>query len=137
MTKTTYENEIITQTLMTTDMLTGMAIGTLQEDFLLNEADFLRLKNEVSSFSTWALNVLFATIGYAISILPKWISELAGRAEHVSASEWTALIIGLVLAAILYTASHYLPNEKNKLMKRMDQHFKDAPKSRQIFRGQR
>jgi hypothetical protein len=136
MTKNVYENEVITQTVETDNLLTGMSIGTLQADFLLCEADFLRLKVEGSAFVTWSLNVLFATIGYAMSILPKWISELAGKPEKVSQSEWTTFAIGLMISFILFVLSKAMPNEKKKLLNRISQHFKSAPKSRQLVRGQ-
>lgn len=136
MTKNVYENEVIRETLETGNLLTGMSIGTLQADYLLCEADFLRLKGEGSVFVTWSLNVLFATIGYAMSILPKWISELAGKPEKISSSEWTAFALGLVISFILFLLSKVMPNEKKELLNRISQHFKSAPKSRQLIRGQ-
>lgn len=135
MTRSVYKNEVITQTVVTDNLLTGMSIGTLQADFLLNEADFLRLQGSASLFVTWALNLLFATIGYAISILPKWISELIGKPEKVSQSEWATLIIGLTACAIFYGISKIIPNEKSELLEKIAQHFKSAPKSRQLVRG--
>lgn len=137
MTKTKYEGEVITETVVASDMLSGMTIGTLQEDFSLSEADFLRLKNESSSVSGWALNISFAVIGWAISILPKWISEFSGNQEQVSKSEWIVLVIGVVIVLGLKGIAGFIPNEKTQLMKRMEKHFKEAPKSRQIFRGEK
>jgi len=136
MTKNVYENEVFRETVVTDNLLTGMSIGTLQADFLLCEADFLRLKSEGSAFVTWSLNVLFATIGYAMSILPKWISELAGKPEKVSQSEWTTFAIGLATYFILLLISKAMPNEKKELLNRISQHFKSAPKSRQLVRRQ-
>jgi hypothetical protein len=136
MTKNVYENEVFRETVVTDNLLTGMSIGTLQADFLLCEADFLRLKGGSSAFVTWSLNVLFATIGYAMSILPKWISELAGKPEKVSQSEWTTFAIGLSISFILLLISKAMPNEKKELLNSISQHFKSAPKSRQLVRGQ-
>lgn len=133
--KTTYENEVITQTVVATGMLTGVSIGTIQEDFHLNEADFLRLKNESSSFTSWALMLLSGTVGYAISIFPKWLSELAGKPEKVTASEWAALFIAIAITIILYFIGKCMPSDRSKLIEKMTQHFKDAPKSRQIIKG--
>ena len=134
MTKNVYENEVFRETVVTGNLLTGMSIGTLQADFLLCEADFLRLKSGSSAFVTWSLNVLFATIGYAMSILPKWISALAGKPEEVSQSEWTTFAIGLAISFILLLISKAMPNEKKELLNRISQHFKSAPKSRQLVR---
>lgn len=130
-----YENQVITQTVMTENLFTGLSIGTFQEDFQLCEADFLRLRNEGTALTTWSLNILFASIGYGMSILPKWISEIAGKAEKVSQSEWAAL--GLAASLVLFLTSKFIPNEKKELLKRMDQHFKSAPKTRQFVREQK
>ena len=130
-----YENQVITQTLVTENLFTGYAIGTFQENFQLCEADFLRLKNESSTWTTWSLNVLFASIGYGFSILPKWISEITGKPEKVSQSEWIALFVCLAVCFVLFLLSKLIPNEKKELLKRMDQHFKSAPKTQQFVRG--
>jgi len=132
-----YENQVITHTVMTENLFTGVSIGTFQEDFQLCEADFLRLKNEGTALNTWSLNILFASIGYGMSILPKWISELAGKPEKVSQSEWAALAGCLAVSLVLFIASKFFSNEKKNLLHRMAQHFKSAPKTRQFIRGQK
>jgi uncharacterized membrane protein YkvI len=137
MTEGILENQIITQTVMTPNMLTGVAIGTFQEDFQLCEADFLRLRNEGSMLSTWSLNILFAAIGFGMSILPKWISEIAGKPEKVSQSEWAVLAIGIAISVLLFLVNKLILNEKKELLKRMANHFKSAPKTRQFVRGQK
>lgn len=132
-----YENQVITRTLMTENLFTGVSIGTFQEDFQLSEADFLRLMNEGTTLTTWSLNILFASIGYGLSILPKWISELAGKHDSVSQSEWATLAICLAVSLLLFLASKFVSNEKKKLLARIAQHFKSAPKTRQMIRGQK
>jgi hypothetical protein len=137
MTEGIFENQVITQTVMTENILTGVSIGTFQEDFQLCEADFLRLKNEGSTLSTWSLNVLFAAIGFGMSILPKWISEISGKPEKVSQSEWAVLAAGVAISALLFLVNKFVPNEKKELLSRMALHFKSAPKTRQFVRGQK
>lgn len=132
-----YENQVITQTVMAENLFTGVSIGTFQEDFQLCEADFIRLRNEGTALTTWSLNILYASVGYGMSILPKWISEIAGQGEKVSQSEWTALAACLAVSLVLFLVSRFTPNEKKELLKRMDQHFKSAPKTRQFIRGQK
>lgn len=132
-----YENQVITQTVMTENLFTGFSIGTFQEDFQLCEADFLRLKNDGTPLTTWSQNILFAAIGYGISILPKWISQIAGKPESVSQSEWAALFAGLAVSLALFLIGKLIPNEKKDLSSRMAQHFKSAPKTRQFVRGQK
>lgn len=130
-----YANQVITQTVVTENLFTGFSIGTFQEDFQLCEADFLRLKNDGTALSTWSMNTLFAAIGYGISILPKWFSELAGKPEKVSQAEWAALGAGLAVSLVLFIVGKFIPNEKKDLLSRMAKHFKSAPKSRQFVRG--
>jgi hypothetical protein len=137
MTEGVYENQVITQTVMTENVFTGVSIGTFQEDFQLCEADFLRLRNEGSPLTNWSLNILFASIGYGMSILPKWISEIAGKPEKVSQSEWAVLAVGLAISLAFLVVSKFVPNEKKALLNRMAQHFKSAPKTRQFVRGQK
>ena len=135
MAEDTYANQVITQTVVTENLFTGVSIGTFQEDFQLCEADFLRLKNDGTALSTWSMNILFAAIGYGISILPKWISEIAGKPEKVSQAEWAALAAGLAVSLALFLVGKFIPNEKKDLLSRMAKHFKSAPKSRQFVRG--
>ena len=131
------ENQIITQTLMTANLFNGVSMGTFQEDFQLCEADFLRMKNERTTLTTWSQHILFTSIGYGISILPKWISEIAGKPEKVSQSEWIALAACLAVSLVLLIVSKFVPNEKKELLNRIDKHFKSAPKSRLFVQGKK
>jgi hypothetical protein len=137
MTDGVYENQVITHTVTTGSLFTGVSIGTLQEDFQLCEADFLRLKNEGTPLTSWSLNILFAAIGYGLSILPKWISEIAGKPEKVSQSEWAVLAISLTASLLFFIVGKFIPNEKKDLLNQMSQHFKSAPKTRQLIREQK
>ncbi|MFZ5842564.1 MAG: hypothetical protein ACOY3E_06625 [Pseudomonadota bacterium] len=137
MTESAYENQVITRTVVTENVFTGVCIGTFQEDFQLCEADFLRLKNNGTTLGAWATNVLFAAIGYGVSILPKWFSEIAGKEAVVSQAEWAALAACLLISVALFFIGKFLPNEKKELLNRMDKHFRTAPKSRQFIRGQK
>ncbi|WP_047392377.1 hypothetical protein [Chitinibacter sp. ZOR0017] len=131
------ENQVITQPVITENLFTGYSIGTFQENFQLCEADFLRLKNEGTPLTSWSLNLFFATIGYFLSILPKWISEIAGKPERVSQSEWVVLAIGAFFSLALFIIGKLLPNEKKILLNQISQHFKSAPKCRQFIREQK
>ena len=137
MEKDNFENEVITKTVMPSGLLTGMTVGTLQEDFPLCEADFLRLKMNQSFTKTWAVNFLFAAIGFGLSIAPKFINELSGKTNQISKAEWITLFAGFAVSAILYVLDFCLPNERKSAMKIIEQHFKNAPKSRQIIQGKK
>ncbi|WP_447837508.1 hypothetical protein [Aeromonas salmonicida] len=137
MTQGVFENQVITQTLETGNLLTGVSIGTFQEDFPLCEADFLRLKNDKNLWSAWSLNILFTVMGYGMSLLPKLLSEIVGKPEKVTQTEWWALVIGLAVSFVFFLIGNYRPNDKTELLSRMATHFKSAPKTRQYIREQK
>lgn len=115
MTQGVLQNQVITDTVVAQEsLLTGVAIGTFQEDFRLCEADFLRLKSDDSKLTIWSQNILFASIGYGMSILPKWIAEISGKAEKVSQIEWAVLAIGVSFSLALSVINRFIPNEKNR-----------------------
>ena len=85
----------------------------------------------------WALSTLFASIGYGMSILPKWISEISGKPEKVSQSERAVLALGIAVSILLIVVNKFIPNEKKELLNRMAHHFKSAPKTRQFVTGKK
>ncbi|QGW22682.1 hypothetical protein [Pseudomonas sp.] len=127
-------DRIITETFTATGVLNGVCIGTFQEDFSLCEADFLRLLNEGTALTNWALNILFISIGYGMSIAAKWFSHLTEKTESVSNPELLILALGFLTAAILSVIGKFLPSERKTLINKISNHFKTAPKSRQFFR---
>ena len=135
MAKTIYQNEIIGSTIATPDLLSGAIIGTFQEDYRLCEADYVRLKTGKPMTLGWAMSILLATFGYSLSLIPKLLGELTGKPVEIAKAEWLTLLIGLCLSGLLYILGLYLPNERKAVMKDIENHFKKAPKSRQIIRG--
>lgn len=134
MNKKKYNNESITETLFTTDMLSGISFATTQPDYPLSAADYMQLKNGWVSVYGWALNVGFATFGYALSIFPKVFSGFLGGNEVVNKGEWITLGVGVVLMLGLCLLGFVLPNDKKNIMKAIKDHFKTAPKTRQAVR---
>jgi hypothetical protein len=134
MPKTIYNNEIITSTLATPDLLSGTIIGTFQEDYRLCEADYLRLKTSKPVTLGWANGILLATLGYGLSLIPKLFDKLTGKPVEIAIGEWLTLLIGICLSILLYLIGLALPNDRKAVMKEIENHFKSAPKSRQIIR---
>ena len=78
------KNQSFTKPLKVNNVLTGIALGTFQENFQLCEADYIRLMDTSTALMTWAVVVFSAAIGFGISILPKLSSQLLGGGERVS-----------------------------------------------------
>ncbi|WKC46140.1 hypothetical protein [Pseudomonas veronii] len=134
MNKKKYNNENITQTLFTDDMFSGISFATIQADYPLSAADYMQLKNGWVSVHGWALNVGFATFGYALSIFPKIFSSFFGGSEVVNKGEWVTLGLGVVVVLALYLLGFFLPSDKKIIMKAISDHFKTTPKTRQPVR---
>lgn len=117
------------------DVVGEPMLASLQCDFSLCEADFLRLKGRYSKWLEAAIAVLLLSVGYAISIAAKYInSMLFGGTPTVERWEYFALAIGLAAALILFICARCLPNEKQKLLREMEQHFRKYPRQRRVMR---
>ena len=131
------KNQSFTKPLKVNNVLTGIALGTFQENFQLCEADYIRLMDTSTALMTWAVVVFSAAIGFGISILPKLSSQLLGGGEKVSGYEWIALIISILTSLLLFGIGKFIPNKKTKLIKEMKDHFESAPRTRQLVKGQK
>ena len=134
MRKTTFNNENLTQTVITDDIYSGIAFATIQADYTLSAAEYMQLKNGWVTAYGWALNVGFATFGYALSIFPKMYSNFFGEDEAVSKGEWVTLGGGVIVVLVLCVLGLCLPSDKKNIMKAIHEHFKNAPKTRHPVR---
>lgn len=134
MTRKKVMGEVITETIPTNNTFSGVATVTSQEDYAISHVDFYHLKNTSSPISQWTTNTFFAFVGYGVSLSPKMVNSFLGKTEVVSQSEWIALIGGVVVSVILFAISKCLPNERKTLLKNMEDHFKQAPKTRRAVR---
>jgi hypothetical protein len=132
-----YTNENITETLKSSELLSGSYFfATVQADYSLSATEYMMLKNGWVSIYSWALNVGFATFGYALSVLPKLLSGAdAYKFTALSGGEWSTLGVGVGLVVLLCGIGFFLPNDRKEAMKAIKEHFKKAPKSRQQVRG--
>ena len=135
MIKKKFNNEEITQTVLSDDIYSGLSFGTIQADYPLTAADFMRLKSGWVSVFGWALNIGFAVFGFALNIFQKMVSGFFGGNEVVSKSEWLVLLFGAVVVLLLCGVGFFLPSEKKELMKDIKEHFKKSPKTRHPLRG--
>lgn len=131
MTEQRYKGKVITKTVMVSNMLTGTSVGTWQEDYPLREVDFVHIKNGKPITYIWANSILLATFGFGLNLLAKWYSQT----DKITKGEWIAFDFGVGISVILYIIGVCLPNERKKVMNDIENHFKNAPKSRQAVKG--
>jgi len=85
------EGQILTQTIVTQNLLSGDSIASVVADYSLREVEFMHIKGNGSILLMSSLNIFFATIGFGISIFPKFLNELQGKADLISKGEWVTL----------------------------------------------
>jgi hypothetical protein len=122
----------ITETQIVPDLLTGTDIGTWQAEYLLREVEFERIKYGKPITFTWANSIALTTVGFGLNLVAKGYSNVAS----LSKGEWVALGAGIVFSIALYIIGLLLPNNRKKVIKKIEKHFEDAPTKRQAFKEQ-
>lgn len=122
----------ITETQIVPDLLTGTDIGTWQAEYLLREIEFERIKYGKPVTFIWANSIALTTVGFGLNLVAKGYSSVA----NISKGEWVALSVGIALSVALYFIGLLLPNNRKKVMKKIEKHFEDAPTRRQVFKEQ-
>ncbi|MCX2817442.1 MULTISPECIES: hypothetical protein [unclassified Pseudomonas] len=135
--KKIYENELITHTINASEILSNVEFefATVQADFYLSSADFLRLKDDRSWPNTLSVQVFFGIVGWVISLSPKMVNQIRGSGETITIDEWVIIAGGLAVCAIFRLLGSALPSEKKKVMKAIEDHFRSMPKTRQPIKG--
>lgn len=131
MTEKIIENQEITETQVIPDLLTGSDIGTWQAEYLLREVEFERIKHGKPITYNWANSIALTSFGFGLSLLAKGYSN----ASLITKGEWVALAFGVGISAVLYLIGIFLPDNRKKVMKKIESHFETAPTQRQILRG--
>lgn len=130
------ENQQITETIPVHGLLSGASVGTWQADFPLTALDFEHIKNGKPVTFNWANSILLAAVGYGLNLLGKGASQLAGVQQHIYVGEWIAFFGAIGVSIILYLVGLALPNDRKKIMKEIETHFKSARKQRQVVKGE-
>lgn len=127
-------NQEIHQTIQVTGSFSGASVGTWQADYPLNGRDYEHLKNGKPVTFNWANSILLTSIGIGLTLLGKYISQQSDSSVLIYKGEWIALSIGVMVAVILYIIGLCLPNDRKKIMKKLQTHFDHSPKKRQLVR---
>lgn len=100
-------------------------IQTKQIPYLLHEGDYLRLTKIHSFLPIWAHSLFAGMSIYLINLLAKYISHnYFNSTENVSFTEWITLAIIFILVLIFESLYFFLPSDKKKTIKIIDEHFK-------------
>lgn len=130
------ENQQITETIPVHGLLSGASVGTWQADYPLTALDFEHIKNGKPITFNWANSILLAAVGFGLNLLGKGASQLAGIQQQIYIGEWIAFGSAIVVSAVLYSFGLFLPNDRKRVMKQIQEHFKSAPKQRQVVKGE-
>ena len=130
------ENQQITETIEVHGLLSGASIGTWQADYPLTAIDFEHIKNGKPVTFNWANSILLATVGFGLNLIGKGASQVVGVQQPIYVGEWIALGVGVVVAIVLYGIGVALPNERKRVMREIQHHFKNSPKQRQVVPGE-
>jgi len=120
----------ITETQIIPDLLTGTDIGTWQAEYLLREVEFERIKYGKPITFNWANSIALTSFGFGLNLLGKGYSDIT----NISKGEWIALVAGIAVSILLYVIGLCLPNNRKKVMDKIEKHFEDAPTKRQAFK---
>ncbi len=131
MAKKIKKGEQATEPYLIPDLLSGTSVGTWQEDYPLREVDFERIKLSKPITFVWANSLLLTSFGFGLSLIAKGYSDVSA----IKTGEWIALSVGLLCSVAMYSIGILLPNKRKEVMKKIEEHFKKAPTSRQAFRG--
>lgn len=128
------KGKTFTESIHFDEQLTSQAtIGSFQADFLLCEADYLRIKSK-PALQNWSHNIFLTTVGIGLLIIGKYLGNKLGYKAEILLGEWIACGVGLILSLILYGLGFILPNEKKRVMQQMAEHFKKAPRTKHLVR---
>jgi len=130
------ENQQITETIPVHGLLSGASVGTWQADYPLTALDFEHIKNGKPVTFNWANSILLAAVGFGLNLLGKGASQL-GVQQQIYIGEWIAFGGAITVSVALYLVGLLLPNDRKRVMKEIQVHFKSAPKQRQVVKGEK
>jgi len=111
------------------NVLIGIEAGAYQKYYMLREVEFVHIKNGEPKLIDLAYGVGLASFGYLLSLTPSIYNNIT-----LTSGEKMGLYIGFGSAIFLRFVGCFLPNEKKKVMKDIDDLFKESP-AEHLFRA--
>lgn len=104
-----------------------------QEAFPLCEADFLRLKHGKSRVLKGASTLFLTGLGMILVPVAKFVQVRVSQTTlSIELWEWLAPIASLAIALVLWGVGQLWPNERKQVMKDIEAHFAEAPRTRHL-----
>jgi hypothetical protein len=125
----------ISNSISVTNLLNGRSVATIQQPYLLTEADYERLKGSQPITSAMATIVFSGVVGYAVGLGPKITPMFESKASELTSGEIKTIVGFTLIAVVLYVIGFAVPNGKKKTMKKIARHFDSAPASAHIVGG--
>lgn len=95
----------------------------------LEERDFIILTKTRSGLSFLIYGILMCAGALFLSVAGKYINSLISKqATDIKSWELIAIGVALIIVVILKVISIFYPDERNKLLKMIGEHFKTAKK---------
>jgi len=117
------------------DIVGEPKIASLQCDFPLCEADYLRLTTGSSRFARARIALLYLSLGYGIPFAAKLVSKWWSDAStNIEPWELWSLVISIVLFFVCALVAISILDEKRILLRTMKEHFERNPRQRAIVR---
>ncbi|WMW65737.1 hypothetical protein [Nitratidesulfovibrio liaohensis] len=112
---------------------TRSMLCSVQEDYALCEADFVRLKNGKSSCSDFAINTLISGVGAVILVGAKLFMKIVdGQDIKIEKYEIYVVLMIAAVSLVLFLIGQILPSEKSRVLKDMERHFCKATRTREV-----
>ena len=154
------ENREVSEPIKLTAVYSGSSLtATVEPDFHLCEADYLRLTQSRTNLKEWANNFLVASIGGVLVVCGKFVASIFYASNPVNppasntainpaisptinppinptieAWELWTLGIGFVVAILLFGLSLKFPSDKSKTLADMKKHFSSNPRQHQVMK---
>jgi len=130
-----FEGEHLNRTVNVSDALLKSGCGlTLQPSFSLNLNDFNEMKRPQRKCDTFAFSLFFLGVGSLFSYAAKYISNDIGYHTKIEAYELIGGCGLLVFSLLTWLVGFFLPNNKKKVINKINKFFKEnEPKD--IFLG--
>lgn len=104
-----------------------------QAAFALSEAEFMKMKYGEPKIIQISYSIAMVGIGTSFNLIGKWWQ--ANENQKTTAIEmWEILatVIPLAVALILIVIGVFLPNDKKRILKKIEGHFDSSPKTKSI-----
>ncbi len=109
------------------DVLINPEIRASTLAFVIDRADYLVLTKFTLNYSEWGARLLILTIGLLLSLVAKVVAAyVQGVPNDIQMWEFVMVLLALISAVACYVVEKLRPNERTKLIKKMQTHFDSA-----------